>query len=130
MSHLEQGEVEVPARVYTRYLEAGKLAFQHCSDCGASVFYPRVLCPVCGGTSLEWRESKGHGTVYAATTIHRRNMDPYNVSLVDLAEGFRIMSRVEGLPAEEIEIGMDVSLQILTAEEEPVAIFEPVGRNS
>lgn len=121
---------KVPARVYARYLEAGKLAFQRCNDCGASIFYPRVLCPVCGGSSLEWRESGGRGTVYATTTIHRRNSDPYDVSLIDLEEGFRMMSRVEGVPAEEVEVGMDVRLKVLPAEGEnaPVAVFEPVGR--
>lgn len=126
MQHLE----EAPARVYTRHLQSGKLAFQHCNDCGSSVFYPRVLCPVCGGNSLKWQESSGRGTVYATTTIYRRDLDPYNVALVDLEEGFRMMSRVEGVPAEAVEIGMNVRLKVLPAkgEEEPVAVFEPVGR--
>lgn len=127
--HLEQEKA--PARVYAQYLESGKLAFQHCNDCGASIFYPRVLCPACGGVSLEWKESSGRGTVYAATTIYRRDADPYNVALVDLEEGFRMMSRVEGVPAEEVVIGMDLRLKVvsLSEEEGPIAAFEPVGRS-
>lgn len=120
---------KVPARVYARYLEAGKLAFQHCNDCGAAIFYPRVLCPVCGGVSLEWRESGGRGTVYATTAIHRRDSEPYNVVLVDLDEGFRMMSRVGGLPADEVEVGMDVSVKFVQTDEGPVAVFEPAGRD-
>jgi uncharacterized OB-fold protein len=126
---MKQLREEAPAKTYRRYLEADKLGFQHCSDCGASVFHPRVLCPICGSTSLHWQESSGRGTVYATTAIYRRDANPYNVALVDLEEGFRMMSRVEGLPAEEIRIGTQVRLKILPAEEEgewPVAVFEPV----
>lgn len=115
----------VPARAYSGYLETGKLAFQCCGDCSAVVFYPRVICPECGGTSLEWRESGGRGMVYATTTLYRRDEDPYDVSLVDLEEGFRMMSRVEGIPPEEVEIGMRVSLRVRWRDGEPVAVFEP-----
>jgi uncharacterized OB-fold protein len=65
-----------------------------------------VVCPVCGGAHLVWEASSGRGTVY------RRDADPYSVVLVDLAEGFRMMSRVEGLPAEQVEVGMRVTLRV------------------
>lgn len=126
---MEQLQKGAPAKVYRSYLESGKLGFQHCEECGAIVFHPRVLCTVCGGTSLEWRESSGRGTVYATTAIYRRDADPYNVALVDLKEGFRMMSRVEGLPAEEVRVGTQVRLKILPAKKDtewPVAVFEPM----
>jgi uncharacterized OB-fold protein len=118
-------EEAVPAKVYELYLRSGRLAFQRCSDCAASIFYPRVLCPACGGASLEWKESGGHGTVYATTAVHRRNAKPYNVALIDLDEGFRMMSRVEGVPAEEVEVGTRVVLAVRNAEEVPTAVFVP-----
>ena len=37
---------------------------------GRAVFYPRVLCPFTGSDKLEWRVSKGLGTVYATTVVH------------------------------------------------------------
>ena len=43
-----------------------------------------------------WRVSAGHGTVYATTTARPRDGEPYDVSLIDLDEGFRMMSRVAG----------------------------------
>jgi uncharacterized OB-fold protein len=89
------------------------------------VFYPRVLCPGCGGVSLEWRTSSGRGTVYATTAVYRRDAKPYNVALVDLEEGFRMMSRVEGVPAEEVEIGARVALRIDREDEGPVPVFVP-----
>jgi uncharacterized protein len=120
----EMASVEAPVAAYRRHLENGKLAYQRCADCSAAVFYPRVLCPVCGNGALEWRESAGRGMVYATTAVHSRDRDPRNVALVDLDEGFRMMSRVEGVPAEEVEIGARVSLEVRHRDEdEPVAVF-------
>jgi len=124
----EMASAEAPAITYRRHLENGKLGYQRCADCSAAVFYPRVLCPVCGSGALEWRESAGLGRVYATTAIHSRNRDPRNVVLVDLDEGFRMMSRVEGVPAEEVEVGIRVRFEVHRGEEdEPVAVFVREG---
>jgi uncharacterized OB-fold protein len=117
-----------PAEVYRHYLESGELGFQRCTRCGAAVFYPRVLCPVCGGASLEWHTSGGRGTVYATTAVYRRDAEPYNVALVDLDEGFRMMSRVEGVPAEEVKIGARVTLEINRNDDGPTPVFVPERR--
>jgi hypothetical protein len=120
----EMTSAEAPAVTYRRHLENGKLGYQRCADCSAAVFYPRVLCPECGSGALEWHESAGRGTVYATTAVHSRNRDPRNVVLVDLDEGFRMMSRVEDVPAEEVEIGTRVRFEVRQSEEdEPVAVF-------
>ena len=37
------------------------------------------------------------GTVYATSVMHYRNEPPLNVALIDLDEGFRMMSRVEDI---------------------------------
>jgi uncharacterized OB-fold protein len=124
----ERASAEAPAVTYRRHLENGKLGYQRCADCSATVFYPRVLCPTCGSGALEWRESAGRGTVYATTAVHSRNGEPRNVALVDLDEGFRMMSRVEGVPAEEVEIGARVRFEVREGEEdEPVAVFVREG---
>jgi uncharacterized OB-fold protein len=115
-----------PAEVYRRYLQNGELGFQRCDGCGAAVFYPRVLCPVCGSDALRWRSSSGRGVVYATTAVYRRDAEPYNVVLVDLEEGFRMMSRVEGMPAEEVGIGLRVLFAVRDEEDGPVAVFRGV----
>jgi uncharacterized OB-fold protein len=119
---------EAPAAVYRRLLESGTLGFQRCAGCGATIFYPRVLCPVCGGTSLVWQTSAGRGTVYATTAVHYRDAEPHNVVLVDLEEGFRMMSRVEGVPAREVRVGMRVSFETRREDDGPVAVFVPEER--
>ena len=118
---------EPPAEVYRRYLESGRLGFQRCSGCGAAVFYPRVVCPFCGGANLAWETSSGRGVVYATTAVYRRDADPYNVALIDLEEGFRMMSRVEGVPAEEVEVGTKVILRMDREGDDPAPVFVPEG---
>ena len=117
-----------PAEVYQRYLESGKLGFQRCAGCGAAVFYPRLLCPVCGSADLAWETSSGLGVVYATTAVFRRDTEPYNIVLVDMEEGFRMMSRVEGVPAEEVEVGTRVALRIDRDGPVPVFVPEDEGR--
>lgn len=114
---------------YRAGLEAGELRFQRCRGCEAAVFYPRLVCPVCGGSELSWETAAGEGTVYATTAMAVREGDPYNVALVDLDEGFRMMSRVDGIPSREVEIGARVRLRII-AGEEPVPVFVPAGDGS
>jgi uncharacterized protein len=124
----EMASAEAPSLTYRRHLENGKLGYQRCTNCSAAVFYPRTLCPICGSGALEWRESEGRGTVYATTAVHGRNRDPRNVVLVDLDEGFRMMSRIEGVPAEQVEVGTRVRFEVRQGEgDEPVAVFVREG---
>lgn len=129
MSEINPDNGGPPAEVYRKYLESGRLGFQRCSGCGAAVFYPRVVCPVCGGVSLVWEGSSGRGVVYATTAVYRRDAEPYNIVLVDLEEGFRMMSRVEGVPAERVEIGTRVRLRMDQESDEPVPVFVLEGED-
>lgn len=88
-----------PEAVFEQELEQGKLAYQRCGGCDAAVFYPRLVCPACASTDLRWKHSRGAGVLYTATTVRSRSGD-YSVALIDLDEGFRMMSRIadDGCP--------------------------------
>jgi uncharacterized OB-fold protein len=129
MRRIAQEAGEPPAEVYRRHLESGVLGFQRCADCGSAVFYPRVLCPVCGGHDLDWERSSGRGVIYATTAVYRQEGDPYNVVLVDVEEGFRMMSRVDGVPAEGVEVGARVRLRVDREGDDPVPVFVPGDEN-
>jgi uncharacterized OB-fold protein len=88
-----------PRAGFDEGLAAGELRFQRCASCDAVIFYPRVMCPGCGGSDLEWQVSAGRGVVYSTTTVAQRDSPGYDVSLIDLDEGFRMMSTVTGDPA-------------------------------
>lgn len=116
-----------PRAIYLEHLRAGHLAYQRASD-GRAVFYPRLAQPGTGSTELSWAFSAGLGTVYATTAMHHRNEQPLNLALIDMDEGFRIMSRVEGPAAQQVRIGMRVRFQAVAASDdaEPYPVFHPV----
>lgn len=76
--------------------------------------------------AADWRVSAGLGTVYATTVVRGKEADPHNVCLVELDEGVRLMSRVEGVPAQDVTIGMRVALA-WTPDDPPVPIFRPAA---
>lgn len=116
-----------PHAQYVGYLRQGKLAYQYSPAAQRAVFFPRVLCPFSGTDCLEWRESKGLGTVYSTSALHTRDAEPYNVALIDMDEGFRLMSRVEDIPAGDVRIGMRVQFRVNAPEgEDPYPVFFPV----
>ncbi|MGE8614997.1 MAG: Zn-ribbon domain-containing OB-fold protein [Achromobacter veterisilvae] len=112
---------------YRQALDQGRFLIQRCAGCDRAVFYPRMICPHCGADALAWIEPDGRGTVYA-TTVVRRKPDAggdYNVALVDLREGVRLMSRVEGVAPEAVRIGMPVRAQVARQDGHGLVVFVP-----
>ncbi|MOA38418.1 hypothetical protein D3C78_1601020 [compost metagenome] len=56
----------------------------------------------------------------------RAPQSDYNVALIALEEGPRLMSRVEGLAAEAVRIGMAVRARITEEEGRPLLVFDVV----
>jgi len=125
----EQQPSGSPHAIYAEYCRRGQLAYQVRLDDGAAVFHPRLVAPGSGGDRLQWRVSTGLGRVYAKTVLARKGEPPYNIVLVDLDEGFRIMSRVEGIEPTTVEIGMRVEVSFHPAEdgEPPYPVFVPLA---
>lgn len=114
-----------PAAEWDAALAEGRFLIQQPVGGGKAVFPPRAFAPGTGA-ELEWVEASGHGTVYSATWIQRKPPEPpYNVVLVDLAEGARLMGCVEGVTPETLQIGMAVKARII-AGETPLLVFDPV----
>ncbi len=121
-------DVIKPAEDFLRFLAEGRFMIQRSRGSGRHVFYPRVVEPVTGATDLEWVEASGRGTVYATTVQRSRPPAPdLNVVLVDLVEGPRMMSRVDGLPADQVLIGMKVKARIVNDADIPFIVFDPIG---
>ena len=115
-----------PLKTYLDHLSRGELAYQFSPEAGRAVFYPRVICPFTGSDKLEWRVSKGLGTVYATTVVHPAEGKPFNVALIDCDEGFRLMSRVEDIAPEAVRIGQRVRFRVHTPSgDDPYPVFTP-----
>jgi uncharacterized OB-fold protein len=93
---------------------------------GDAVFPPRLASPG-SGEPLEWLEATGLGEVYSFSWISRKPpLDPYHVALIDLDEGARLMSRVDGVDPDTLSIGMRVRAFVDHSGEAPLLLFRPV----
>ena len=126
---LQDLKKQSPLGRFIAYCNEGKLAYQVSSSGGSTVFFPRVIAPKTGDDDLEWRVSKGHGTVHATTVVHAvKGAPPYNIALIEVDEGFRMMSRVEDIDPMQVKIGMRVKMRMCPGDEKqsPYPVFVPL----
>lgn len=115
-----------PEATFRAFLDAGRFMLQRARGSGRYVFPPRVAEPATGDRDLEWVEASGRGVVYATTIVRvRPPEESYNVALVDLAEGVRMMARVEGIAPEAVRIGMAVVGAVSEGPDGPLVVFRP-----
>lgn len=99
---------------------------QRSRSSGAYVFPPRIAAPGTGARDLEWVEASGRGTLYSITFVAKK--DPaqnYNVALIDLAEGPRVLARLDGVEPQAVVIGMPVRARIIQTEQAALLAFMP-----
>jgi len=106
-------------RPYWDGLAAGELRYQHCRHCGNNWLPAREQCPNCLSAEQEWQASSGKGAIISwivyrhAYAPHLADRLPYDVTIVELAEGPRILTNiVNGEAGKKLSIGADVELAI------------------
>jgi len=116
-----------PEARFHAYLEEGKFMLQRSTTDGSYIFYPRVINPKSGEADLEWVEASGEGEIYATTATSRRPEQggDYNISLITLKEGPRMMARVVGIDPHDVTIGMAVRADIQEVEGTRAVVFQP-----
>jgi uncharacterized protein len=120
------GEAVRPVENYLQHLREGRFMLQRSRSSGRFIFYPRVAEPGTGAQDLEWIEASGRGIVYAATIQRAKPPTPdTSLVLVELEEGPRMLSRVEGIAPDAVRIGMAVRARIVAGEGNPFVVFEP-----
>jgi uncharacterized OB-fold protein len=81
---------------WTKGAEA--IIYQSCGACGKPQYFHRSFCAACGASDLAEKRASGAGMVYATSLVCRaatpetRAHVPYNIVLVDTAEGFRMLA--------------------------------------
>ncbi|MEL3891432.1 Zn-ribbon domain-containing OB-fold protein [Ferrovibrio sp. MS7] len=100
-------------------LKQGKLLFQQCRACGNRWLPARDACPNCLKREAEWVESSGRGRIVSWVVYHVSYNDafkdrvPYDVTLVELDEGPRLLSNiVNGDAGRKLSLHASVALQI------------------
>lgn len=106
---------ELNRHYWTSLAAEGQLSFQRCRRDGHSWLPPRSECPRCWQSDWEWETACGRATVlswvtyhYAATPALAERV-PYNVAIVELAEGPRLVTRLLE-PTDGVRVGAPVQL--------------------
>ncbi len=79
-------------------------------------FPPMPECSKCLSTDLEWTRSSGKGTVFSFGVYHQgwlpgyKEAVPYNVAIIEMEEGVRLINNIVGIDNEKIEVGMAVEV--------------------
>lgn len=102
-------------------LRERRLLLQRCAACGHVVFPVSPACPECLGAELAWTPMSGLGRVASFAIYHHvfhpwfADKVPYNVALVALREGPRLITNIVGIDDDALRSGLDVE-----------AVFDPV----
>ena len=113
----------------------GSLAMQRCAACGHLRYPIAPVCPRCLSADFAWTPLSGEGTVLSYVVFDRAYHPawtarvPYNVALVQLAEGPRMFSNVVGIANDDVRVGMPVRVSFAAPPGSDIAIprFVPAG---
>ncbi|MBF6616410.1 MAG: Zn-ribbon domain-containing OB-fold protein [Candidimonas sp.] len=119
-----------PEATYLKGLAQGTWRIQRCTECSRHVFPPRQYCPACESAKLEWVAPRPTGTVYSTTVVRLDPQQPYNVALIDLTDGVRMMSSVTCPDPGDVYIGMPVRAEIEGSGDEARIVFHPVAKEA
>lgn len=110
----EADRVDAP---YWSGLREGRLRIQQCSACGTWVYTPEWICHHCRSFELAWRDVVPRGRIHSWQRVWhpvRKALEghgPYLIVLVELpqAPGVRLVGNLLGDPAQEVQIGSEVT---------------------
>ncbi len=108
----------------------GALMLQRCRNCSRHAFPVEEICTNCLQTDYEWVEASGDATLHTFAVMHRlyhpgfADELPYNIAVVELAEGPRMNARVDA-PNDDLEVGMALKAAFEQAEDVSVPVFKP-----
>lgn len=116
---------------YWQALEEGRLVFQRCKPCGNAWLPPRTECPKCLSSQWQWETASGRAKLVSWVVYHHgyhpyyASRLPYNVAVVELTEGPRLMSNV--VDANGGGLRIEMPLQLVIQRESGVALprFRP-----
>ncbi len=127
-------EITEVNRPYWDGLKEGELRIQRCKDCGRSWLPARRYCPDCLSESTFWVAAMGKGRVLSWVVYHRAYADyfkdkvPYDVTLVELDEGPRLLTNVvDSDRGARLSVGARVALDIMEEEGVALAKFRLAG---
>ena len=108
-------EINDENRAFWEGCRQGELRVQKCSNCG-HIRHLSPACPQCLKAEHEWVVASGRGTVYSWIVVHQRYNRafeedlPYNVTIVELDEGPRMVTSLVDVENQDIKAGTPVEV--------------------
>jgi hypothetical protein len=103
------------ASSFVDYLEKGKVMATRCRKCATNYFPPRMDCPKCVVSEVDWFEIKGNGSLVTYTVVNYgptgfEDDAPYTLAIADF-DAVRVFGRLsKSLTEADIEPGMLVKV--------------------
>lgn len=122
-------EADAIEQAYTAALTEGRLLLQRCA-CGRCFLPAKTRCPGCLTARWTWQTAGGEGRLVSWVVYHValhaafRGRVPYNVALVELDEGIRMITNIV---ADHTLLRAEARVRLAASEgEQPLARFELV----
>ena len=111
-----------------------ELWIQRGRNCGHYLHYPMVLCRYCHSDDLAGEQVSGRATLYTYSVVHVNDLPPFNervpyvAAIVELEEGPRLMTNIEGVPFDELGPGMPVTVEYKAISDDvTIPVFRRAG---
>ena len=122
------------SRAFFEGAQRGELVIQRCDACQAYLAPGNRACTECLSEALSWTAASGRATLHTFAVMYQRYHPgfadelPYNIAVVELAEGPRLNTNIVGVPNDALRVGMPLAVAFEDAGES-VALpkFRPAG---
>lgn len=107
---------------FFKNLREGRLTTTRCRKCAGLLWPPRILCPKCLFSELEWVDLGTEGELYAFTEMRLGaplgfvQDVPFCIGMVKIG-GLLISARIDDAKYEQLKIGDKVKLKIVELED-------------
>jgi uncharacterized OB-fold protein len=94
-----------------------ELVVQRCASCGTVRHPPRPMCPACLSMTSEWVPASGRGRVWSWVVVHPpvlpafADKTPYNVAVIELDEGVRVIGNVLDVAEPHEDMPVEVTFE-------------------
>ena len=116
------GAHSAAAEPYWEGCRQGELRYQRCAECHEVNMKPASSCAACGAAALTWEHSAGRGRLYSWTVVwrpqHPTFQVPYAPAIIELDEGFWLMSAMVGCDHEDLRADLPVTVEFHPASDD------------
>ena len=101
---------------FINYLTQGKVMTTRCKKCGTSYFPPKMDCPGCLDSEVEWFEIKNDGKLVTYTIVHYgpsgfEDEAPYTLGIGEFDGGMKVFGRLsKNIEESDIKPGMVIKI--------------------